>query len=205
MGTLIKVMSSSLLALALLLNVMDSRATERDDGPRGAATAESVSTLPPGQETTPPASTTPRRLPVAVQFLIAEGLLVVNAGIAAEAPEAYGSVMLLFTPLVAFPKNRHEAVFFSLALGLFLYDIIAPSTFDLTPEEIFIHNIAAWNALLAVNVAVEQLFGEQRLSGAPSQRPDSSLEAPEQAERPQFHAGLAPLGNGVALCILCRF
>lgn len=205
MTTFSKVMLSSALVLALVINVRDSQADEKVDGSEGAATAESISTPAPNYETKSTASTTPKKLPVAVQLLIVEGLLLVNAGIAAEAPEGYGGMMLVFTPIVAFPKKKHEAVFFSLALGLFLYDIIAPSRFDLTKEEIFIQNFAAWNALLVVNVAVEYLFGEKKLSYAPTKRSDSSLEAHKQSERPQFHVGVAPLCNGASLYAMYRF
>lgn len=82
-----------------------------------------------------------------------EGVSCINAGMAVVAPEAYGAICVITSPVIL--KGRYhpalEITGMATLIALGTYNIIAPSNQDLSDSEIFTHNmVGAQIAMLSI-------------------------------------------------------
>ena len=95
--------------------------------------------------------------------LLVEGAIVVDSVVAMAAPEVFGSLGLLLTPLAARGKSTAEdAAAMSLWAGLCIYNIVAPSSLDLSDREVFAHNAVGWHVVAAGLFLVGALVDDTR-------------------------------------------
>jgi hypothetical protein len=99
----------------------------------------------------------------ALGFLIVEGFIAINAAMASEAPEVYGSVLALLSPLGA-SSNVSETtnwVGIGSAATLGLYNAIELSDDKYSKNDIFMKNVYGWHALVLISGVTEWLTGEE--------------------------------------------
>ncbi len=134
----------------------------------------------------------------AVMFLIAEGMIVANAGLATLSPEGYGGLTLVLSPFYfgfCDDCGTAEAVVGSVALGgIGIYDLTL-DTDELDHREIFTRNVVAMHvAAAAIMITV-----------AASRHREGEPGKTAAGKQDEVAFGVFPMRGGIGLSYRRRF
>jgi len=109
-------------------------------------------------------------------FLIGEGLVIVNAYLAAENPTAYGAAGALLFPLLSSPDSNssmHKWAGLVLAESIALYNLSIDKDKQ-QKSEIFRDNIIAWNIFAVAMLAMDSPFQDDNNTISLNYRPTNA-------------------------------
>jgi hypothetical protein len=104
-----------------------------------------------------------KKMNPALTFALAEGLFVVNSGLASASPEYYGIALTLISPLGMNEKasNITNGVIMGSAVSLGLYNAVELRKDNYSKSDVFARNMYVWHAFAAMVYLSELITGNK--------------------------------------------